>query len=157
MGSDMTEMTRCTLQRSFRPRSDPTQPPNPALRECFTPPHSPCSFECYKKSAPVRQIGRSDPLSNEWSSNYWWDTKFATKKENRTVGPVLFTLHVSHNPNFLLVSLRKEVTHRPGRPREINFMSRYICFSQNGPFDVSFEELFSKAKNPGGFFRKIVF
>ena len=48
-------------------------------------------------------------------------------------------------------------THRPGRPREINFMSRYICFSQNGPFDVSFEELFSKAKNPGGFFRKIVF
>ena len=50
-----------------------------------------------------------------------------------------------------------EDTHRPGRPREINFMSRYICFSQNGPFDVSFEELFSKAKNPGGFFRKIVF
>ena len=48
-------------------------------------------------------------------------------------------------------------SHRPGRPREINFMSRYICFSQNGPFDVSFEELFSKAKNPGGFFRKNVF
>ena len=33
-------------------------------------------------------------------------------------------------------------------------MSRYICFSQNGQFDVSFEEVFSKAKNPGGFFRK---
>ena len=48
-------------------------------------------------------------------------------------------------------------SHRPGRPREINFMSRYICFSQNGPFDVSFEELFSKVQNPGGFFRKIVF
>ena len=48
-------------------------------------------------------------------------------------------------------------SHCPGRPREINFMSRYICFSQNGPFDVSFEELCSKAKNPGGFFRKIVF
>ena len=47
--------------------------------------------------------------------------------------------------------------HRPGRPREINFMSRYICFSQNGPFDVCFEELFSKVQNPGGFFRKIVF
>ena len=47
--------------------------------------------------------------------------------------------------------------HCPGRPREINFMSRYICFSQNGPFDVCFEELFSKVQNPGGFFRKIVF
>ena len=33
-------------------------------------------------------------------------------------------------------------------------MSRYICFSQNGRFDVSFEELFSKVQNPGGFFRK---
>ena len=47
--------------------------------------------------------------------------------------------------------------HRSGRPREINFMSRYICFSQIGPFDVCFEELFSKVQNPGGFFRKIVF
>ena len=33
-------------------------------------------------------------------------------------------------------------------------MSRYICFSQNGRFDVSFEELLSKVQNPGGFFRK---
>ena len=49
------------------------------------------------------------------------------------------------------------ISHRPGRPLRINLMSRYICFSQIGPFDVSFEELFSKAKNPGGFFRKIVF
>ena len=47
--------------------------------------------------------------------------------------------------------------HRPGRPLRINFMSRYICFSQIGPFDVCFEELFSKVQNPGGFFRKIVF
>ena len=30
-------------------------------------------------------------------------------------------------------------THRPGRPREINFISRYICFSQIGPFDVCLE------------------
>ena len=48
-------------------------------------------------------------------------------------------------------------SHRPGRPLRINLMSRYICFSQIGPFDVSFEELFSKAKNPGGFFRKNVY
>ena len=48
-------------------------------------------------------------------------------------------------------------THLPGRPLRINFMSRYICFSQIGLFDVSFEDLFSKAKIPGGFFRKIVF
>ena len=48
-------------------------------------------------------------------------------------------------------------THLPGRPLRINFMSRYICFSQIDPFDVSFEELFSKVQNPGGFFRKIVF
>ena len=47
--------------------------------------------------------------------------------------------------------------HLPGRPLRINFMSRYICFSQIGPFDVCFEELFSKVQNPGGFFRKIVF
>ena len=47
--------------------------------------------------------------------------------------------------------------HCPGRPLRINFMSRYICFSQIGPFDVCFEELFSKVQNPGGFFRKIVF
>ena len=44
--------------------------------------------------------------------------------------------------------------HRSGRPLRINLMSRYICFSQNGCFDVSFEELFSKVQNPGGFFRK---
>ena len=49
------------------------------------------------------------------------------------------------------------ISHLPGRPLRINLMSRYICFSQNGRFDVSFEELFSKAKNPGGFFRKNVF
>ena len=36
-------------------------------------------------------------------------------------------------------------THRPGRPLSINLMSRYICFSQNGRFDVRFEELVSKA------------
>ena len=47
--------------------------------------------------------------------------------------------------------------HLPGRPLRINLMSRYICFSQNGRFDVSFEELFSKVQNPGGFFRKNVF
>ena len=47
--------------------------------------------------------------------------------------------------------------HRSGRPLRINLMSRYICFSQIGLFDVSFEELFSKVQNPGGFFRKIVF
>ena len=47
--------------------------------------------------------------------------------------------------------------HRSGRPLRINLMSRYICFSQNGRFDVSFEELFSKVQNPGGFFRKNVF
>ena len=47
--------------------------------------------------------------------------------------------------------------HRSGRPLRINLMSWYICFSQNGRFDVSFEELFSKAKNPGGFFRNNVF
>ena len=48
-------------------------------------------------------------------------------------------------------------SHLPGRPLKINFMSRYICFSQIGPFDVSFEELFSKVQNPGGFFRKKTF
>jgi len=53
--------------------------------------------------------------------------------------------------------LRRYNTHRSGRPLRINLMSRYICFSQNGRFDVSFEELFSKVQNPGGFFRKIVF
>ena len=53
--------------------------------------------------------------------------------------------------------LNQNSTHLPGRPLRINFMSRYICFSQIGPFDVSFEELFSKVQNPGGFFRKIVF
>ena len=55
---------------------------------------------------------------------------------------------------FLIAFLLIPVTHRSGRPLRINLMSRYICFSQNGRFDVSFEELFSKAKNPGGFFRK---
>ena len=30
----------------------------------------------------------------------------------------------------------KNPPHRSGRPREINFISRYICFSQIGPFDV---------------------
>ena len=49
------------------------------------------------------------------------------------------------------------LSHRPGRPLRINLMSQYICFSQIGPFDVCFEELFSKVQNPGGFFRKIVF
>ena len=44
--------------------------------------------------------------------------------------------------------------HRSGRPLRMNLMSRYICFSQIGPFDVSFEELFSKVQSPGGFFRK---
>ena len=58
---------------------------------------------------------------------------------------------------FIMKHEFKHLTHRSGRPLRINFMSRYICFSQIGPFDVSFEELFSKAKNPGGFFRKIVF
>ena len=82
-----------------------------------------------KKSAPVRQIGRSDPLSNEWSSNYWWDTKFATKKENRTVGPVLFTLHVSHNPNFLLVSLRKEVRRQKSRVNIVLALNKLIVQS----------------------------
>ena len=41
--------------------------------------------------------------------------------------------------------------HRPGRPLRINLMSWYICFSQIGPFDVSFEDLFSKVQNPGEF------
>ena len=49
------------------------------------------------------------------------------------------------------------ISHRSGRPREINFISRYICFSQIGPFDVCFEELFSKVQKSGLFFRKIVF
>ena len=48
-------------------------------------------------------------------------------------------------------------THRAGRRFRTNLMSRYICFSQNGRFDVRFEELVSKAKNPGGFLRKNVF
>ena len=48
-------------------------------------------------------------------------------------------------------------THRPGRRFRTNLMSRYICFSPNGQFDVRFEELVSKAKNPGGFLRKNVF
>ena len=69
--------------------------------------------------------------------------------------------HVNHqlggNLGVTLVYMDLWATHRSGRPLRINFMSRYICFSQIGPFDVSFEELFSKAKNPGGFFRKIVF
>ena len=41
-------------------------------------------------------------------------------------------------------------SHRPGKRLRTNLMSRYICFSQNGRF----EELVSKAKNPGGFLRK---
>ena len=62
--------------------------------------------------------------------------------------------------NYMQFQIRKlviMVSHLPGRPLRINFMSRYICFSQIRPFDVSFEELFSKVQNPGGIFRKIVF
>ena len=68
--------------------------------------------------------------------------------------------HVTLLPDVhFLEQLWKEpiYSHLPGRPLRINLMSRYICFSQNGRFDVSFEELFSKVQNPGGFFRKIVF
>ena len=76
---------------------------------------------------------------------------FAIKGGGGGVGPLMANAILNFHFDYLNPS------HRPGRPREINFMSRYICFSQNGPFDVSFEELFSKVQNPGGFFRKIVF
>ena len=109
--------------------------------------------------------------------SYWQDTLNALRdlKEENRKGPqpdnaILVTADVvglySNIPQEEGMRVFREALnssrfrpepHRPGRPREINFMSRYICFSQNGPFDVSFEELFSKAKNPGGFFRKIVF
>ena len=60
--------------------------------------------------------------------------------------------HINHDHDYNWLT-----PHRSGRPLRINLMSRYICFSQNGRFDVSFEELVSKVQNPGGFFRKIVF
>ena len=44
--------------------------------------------------------------------------------------------------------------HRTGRRFRTKLMSRYIYFSPNGRFDVRFEELVSKAENPGGFLRK---
>ena len=63
------------------------------------------------------------------------------------------------NNGFTTVRLTKRVhpPHCPGRRFRTNLMSRYICFSQNGRFDVRFEELVSKAKNPGGFLRRNVF
>ena len=80
------------------------------------------------------------PCKPSWSSTYFC---FIEKKKHQ---------YLEHHLIFTQAS-----PHRPGRPLRINFMSRYICFSQIGPFDVSFEELFSKVQNPGGFFRKIVF
>ena len=47
--------------------------------------------------------------------------------------------------------------HRAGRHFRTKLMSRYIGSSPNGRFDVRFEELVSKAENPGGFLRKNVF
>ena len=47
---------------------------------------------------------------------------------------------------FVWFVARLKRPHLPGRPLRINLMSRYICFSQNGRFDVSFEELFQKLK-----------
>ena len=48
-------------------------------------------------------------------------------------------------------------SHRAGRHFRKKLMSRYIGSSPNGRFDVRFEELVSKAENPGGFLRKNVF
>ena len=48
-------------------------------------------------------------------------------------------------------------SQRAGRHFSTNLMSRYIGVSQNGRFDVSIQELVSKAENPGGFLRKNVF
>ena len=47
--------------------------------------------------------------------------------------------------------------HRVGRHFRTKLMSPYIGSSPNGRFDVRFEELVSKAENPGGFLRKNVF
>ena len=47
--------------------------------------------------------------------------------------------------------------HRTGRRFRTKLMSRYICFSPNGQFDVRFEELVSKVQNPGGFLGKTDF
>ena len=58
---------------------------------------------------------------------------------------------------FSLTEVMVMTAHLPGRRFRTNLMSRYICFSQNGRFDVRFEEVVSKAKNPGGFLRKNVF
>ena len=62
--------------------------------------------------------------------------------------------HGANTLNSAIICEEEEVSHRPGRRFRTNLMSRYICFSQNGRFDVRFEELVSKAKNPGGFLRK---
>ena len=48
-------------------------------------------------------------------------------------------------------------SHCAGRRFRTKLMSRYIGSSPNGRFDVRFEELVSKAENPGGFLRKNVF
>ena len=87
------------------------------------------------------------------------DGEWSLAKSRKTMqGMKILTLrrsmqkfHISQNEKLSLLS------HLPGRPLRINLMSRYICFSQNGRYDVSFEELFSKVQNPGGFFRKNVF
>ena len=83
------------------------------------------------------------------------------QRNQRTLGVVLIYLEqiwTTCLECLLCLSVSKtHISHLPGRPLRIDLMSRYICFSQNGRFDVSFEELFSKAKNSGGFFRKLVF
>ena len=68
-----------------------------------------------------------------------------------------FVYEVFITPQCINKIVKTVWPHPSGRPLRINLMSRYICFSQNGGFDVSFEELVSKAKNPGGFLRKTVF
>ena len=88
------------------------------------------------------------------TENQRYRKKDCKKNQQKTMKPSenVLKLQKSHKTKHSM-----STSHRSGRPLRINFMSRYICFSQIGPFDVSFEELFSKVKNPRGFFRKIVF
>ena len=92
MGSDMTEMTRCTLQRSFRPRSDPTQPPNvSALLHLILPAVLNASKEkcsCATNWKTMDDLAVIDEIQ-----------KLQPKRKTGRSGRSCL-LHVSHNPNF---------------------------------------------------------
>ena len=91
------------------------------------------------------------------ASNFRTRWRFYNRMKERKVDAAARQPLVLSKKYFLPNVMQLKENGSFGRPLRINLMSRYICFSQIGPFDVSFEELFSKVQNPGGFFRKIVF